>query len=368
MITGPKSSASIYSQVSLNDSPVSPVPFSEARVDRRRFAIAISPSGDGPWKHSFPSADSAVFIVELQNAHSENNAPAAGKVIQNEQSKVEGKTRRQEKEKEKKRGRTRIRSLGLLNKASSDTLAPSAPSSQYGSTSMLGKLFSRREARPLAPQSTSETLGPIVIIGGEKPEHPMLPPQVMISLPSPELNITDGWKCDDGVSVDPKLFRSMSIDLEFVISQPEPSRPTCIPTHLPSFVPEVHESTSVQPQPAVKLSTWTPKRPPSPIPSTMRRNSRVVGPRRFTKYSSPPPPVPALIKCNTSGVQTTSSVPISPPPPPPYQYHSLSKNTQRHALDDEMTIRMHLKARASKSAIYALHDGGISSPTSSIYQ
>jgi hypothetical protein len=68
---------------------------------------------------------------------------------------------------------------------------------------LLGKLFFRREACSPPSRSANESLGPVVIIGVERPDP-------SISLPSPNLNFTDdpgGWKYDgnDGVSVDPKL-------------------------------------------------------------------------------------------------------------------------------------------------------------------
>jgi hypothetical protein len=350
MTSQPKSSASTYSQQSWSNSPVN---FSEARVDRRRFAIAVSPSEDGPWRRPFPSADASVSVVRLRHTEPEYIVPLVRKEVQQKGKDVEGK---------KKRPRdARI--------TKTPTILSAAPRSESRSTRMLDKMFPRRLTRP--PQSASPALGPVIIIEMEQPGLPVLPPRVLLSLPSPELNIIDDLKrLGDGnhsanAAVEWKLTPSRS---QSIAPQPGPSLPTRTPRHPPTLVAGLRES-PVQPQPASDLSTWKPKRPPSPVPPGMRRNSKAKHMRNtLPSHSSPPPPVPALIKYNTSVVpkspRATFSLPLSPPPP--YHFHSLLRPMQSHVVDNEMSLQMILKARASKTATYALHNGGIFSPTLSI--
>jgi hypothetical protein len=356
MTSGPKSSASAYSQGSWGNSPV----FSEARVDRRRFAIAISPSQDGPWKRSFPSADASVSVVGLRHTRSHK---LVENEVQYEGKDVEGK------KKTKKKKRTKDTKLRRT-----PTVLSAAPISESRSTGMFGKMFPRRLTRP--PQSASAALAPVIIIEMEQPRLPALPPQVLVALPSPELNMSDdlarlgGGNDSDNVAVKSNLIPSRyNNELQSIAPRPVSSRSTRKSKRPPSSILNLLES-PVQPKPA-HLSTWRPKRPPSPVPPGMRRNSKVKHmPRTHISLSSPPPPVPAIIKYNK---YNTSVVPRSPratfsipnSPPPPYQLHSLLRPMRGRAPDDDMTLQMFLKARASKSATYALYDGGIFSPTSS---
>jgi hypothetical protein len=342
MTSEPKSSASTYSQGSWTNSPVS---FSEARVNRRRFAIAISPSQDGPWKHPPPSANTSVSAVQLQRARSKKSADN----VQHEGRDVEGK---------KKKKKKRIRNI----RPKTPIILSAAPISHSRSTRMFGRMFPRRMAPP--PQSAGAVLEPVIIIEAEQPRLPALPPQVLVTLPSPELNITDdfAWLGGDDSSV---AIQSRSDELQPIAPRPVTFHPTSKTKSRSSSILKRYES-PVQPKPA-HPSDWKPKRPPSPVPSGMRRNSKAKPMHKtLISLSSPPPPVPALIKYNTSAVpksRATFSIPLSPPPP--YQLHSLLRPMQSRASDNETTLEMYLKARASKSANYALHDGGIFSPTSS---
>jgi len=231
---------------------------------------------------------------------------------------------------------------------------------------MLGKMFPRRLAQP--PQSASAAVGPVIVIEMEQPRLPALPPQVLLTLPSPELNIIDDLKRlgdghdSDDLGLGSKHIPSSPAGLQ---SNPKP-RSSCraqTPKRPPTLVTRLQSP--IQPQPVDDLSNWKPKRPPSPFPPGIRRNTKVKHMRNALS-SSPPPPVPALVNHSTSLVsrspRATFSIPLSPPPP--YQFHSLLRPMQSHVVDNETTLQMILKARASKTATYALHNGGIFSPTS----
>ena len=338
----PKPSASTYSQRSWSNSPVSPVNFSEARVDPRRFAIVISPSQDGPWKRSFSSADAPTSLLKLQETQSESNAPLAGNEFQHEERNVQ-----------EKKERKRTRSLRLKKPLT-------IPRSESMSAGVLGKMFSRRPADPSC--STSAVLDPVVIIGVEQPT---LPPQISISLPSPELNIIDNFEGsggDDGAVVGSRLTG----ELDPIALQPGPSLP-CMPKHLAVSVPELRESTLVIPHSAYYLSTWKPKRPPSPVPRGMRRNSKIKRTGKTVNgHASPPPPVPSLKDDALVPKSHEGNFSIPSSPPPPYMFHSLLESLHDYMPDDEMILRMRLKARASKSATYASHGDGMFSPALSI--
>ena len=343
MTTEPKSSASTYSQGSWGDSPFT---FSEARVDRRRFAIAISPSEDGPWKRPFPSAGASLSEGQV------------GKDVEHE-----GRDAEEKKGKKTRTKNTRLKKIPSILSA--------APFSESRSTWMLGKMFPRRLAQP--PQSASAALGPVVIIEMEQPRLPVLPPQVLLTLPSPELNIVDELKwLGDGNDSDDVALGSMPVSSNPAgpgsqcLTQPRSSLHTQTPKRPPTLVTR-HRQSPAHPHQVDDPSNWKPKRPPSPFPPGMRRNIKVKHMRNTFSSSppSPPPPVPPLVNHSTSVVprsRATFSTPLSPPPP--YQFHSLLKPMQSHVVNNEMTLQMILKARASKTATYALHNGGIFSPTS----
>ncbi|KAF8057092.1 hypothetical protein FPV67DRAFT_1677852 [Lyophyllum atratum] len=94
-------------------------------------------------------------------------------------------------------------------------------------------------------------------------------------------------------------------------------------------------------------STWKPRRPPSPLPKALRKQNKHK--RNATSLShlvvaSPPAPAPA--SC----------------PPSPWGITPGQGRGDSSRWDD---IRLRLRARAMKSSGYAVHDGGIISPTSS---
>ena len=267
----------------------------------------------------------------------ETTTPAGNEVLGEKIAEENSKQKRKKKQKQKEKEKgTRS---PTLKEPSTALLSVSTPESR--ASRMIGKMFPRRLARP--PQSANAVLEPVIVII-QPPPLPLLPPQVSVTLPSPELRITDVLERVGGSESENTTNGS--------------ARP-------PPLHSQLHGS-----QPA-DLAAWKPKRPPSPALLGARRKSRVRHSRRAAICSTSLPPVLALTKHDNSCSVIPSSRPeviltIPNSPPPAYQLHSILKTVKPHVLDGEKSLQAYLKGRAAKSATYVLHDGGIFSPTSSV--
>lgn len=163
------------------------------------------------------------------------------------------------------------------------------------------------------------------------------PPQIMISLPSPKPTIGSSHEMEE---------------LKDVVHFP--------PVVLDESAPRTR---------ATLPSTWTPKRPPSPCPRPRRVHGKHMRntSTHLTTQHSPPPPIPRFRVINPDLIHHTENMSFESTP---YFLHSrlgALHSLEPHApwdgsSEEAASIGMHLKARAMKTATYAIHDGGIISP------
>ncbi|KAG5635195.1 hypothetical protein H0H81_012071 [Sphagnurus paluster] len=325
----PLSSASMYSQASFIPSPAH---FSDEQINPRRFAIARTPLVDGPWTRMAECAveglhsvhlDANVFVLDLHSAAAEPYLPTddseGHNAVPSSDSEAEGFK------------------LDIVGRISDEfflvdfepvaVLAPhtvSEPKPVTAETTkpklkrlrttsgVIGKVFSRLSLHP-PPARAVKTEDQRLI--------PTVPPQIFLSLPSPSLKILSSPKEDCHVKIDNLV------------------------AHYRSTLP----------------STWKPCRPPSPPPKSFRRFRKHK--RNFSSLShlmgaSPPPPLPT-----NAQVLTDRKGPIDGP----FLAFPTSLNEMNGGQELESRwpeIQARLKARAAKSGTYAVHDGGIISPTS----
>jgi len=337
----PKSSASLYSQASYG---LSPPAFSENRLDRRRFGIAMTPAQEGPWtRHvELQSPDANVFMLDLQSATVDTN-PFVGSDEETEQHGLDIKeigAVQEVKVREKKVLKVYAPSETILStKPKGKEISPEATADDVVSkettkanmkkfrmsSRVIGKMFSRLSAH----QSSSRPIDT-----EELPLLPALPPQIQISLPSPGLKFPSSPQDDQGTKNDLRAF---------VLEKNVPGKRSTLP------------------------SAWKPHRPPSPLPKALRKLGKHKGNSSSLAHLvvvSPPPPLPTRAHLVAHPVLADS-------PKAAYQRFS----TPLHSAMDVASpgqdssrwedVRMRLRARALKSDNYAVHDGGIISPTSS---
>ncbi|KAG5641237.1 hypothetical protein DXG03_005681 [Asterophora parasitica] len=311
----PKSSASMYSQASYSLSP--PI-FSETKLDRRRFGISMTPTEPGPWHHPLQSAGASnVFAVDLRSATVLEN-PFMGNEDDVEEASAQEEVLRGVEKKEGMLEQMEPQATTNGNVASQESTNAKLKKLRTSSR-IIGKMLSRLPVhRSNSSRSTSDV---------EQPLLSELPPRILISLPSPGLEIPSGSSQDASTFSTPR------------------NRAT-----LPS--------------------KWKPHRPPSPLPNSLRKHGKHKRNASDLSYliASPPPPLPtptrALILSR-----------LAPPVPKrndlPYLSFStpLSSSTDVPSSGQESSrwaeIQLRLKARALKSSTYAIHDGGIISPTTS---
>ncbi|RDB22086.1 hypothetical protein Hypma_011109 [Hypsizygus marmoreus] len=324
MSAGPKSSASMYSQDSYT---ISPPVFRENKVDRRRFAIAISPSQEVPWIQPGPSlktpSSGQIFLLDLKRSTVELTTNDASS-IKSTEGVVVGQGEAEEKAQEKIVGEiTEV-------KATKDTGNVKANMKKLRiSSKVLGRMLTRLSAHSSSHNGTE---------GSTSEEQPLLPvgppPQILLSLPSPSLNFSLQEKI--------RTPKSGSDNLSFM-----PKNRATLP------------------------STWKPHRPPSPLPKMLRKkHKRATSSLSHLAVASPPPPLPTRplpFRPNHLAPSVTSRTPETMHP----AYASFSTALRSptgfaQAVHDDpwADLQMRLKARALKTATYAIHDGGIISPTS----
>ncbi|KAF9467496.1 hypothetical protein BDZ94DRAFT_1248251 [Collybia nuda] len=204
------------------------------------------------------------------------------------------------------------------------------------STKVFGNMLLRISTPPL-PQTRHTA--------AEESSPPALsepPPQILISLPSPGLNLNHDLPDVSKVTAPPPKRLAFLVD-------PTPRNRSTLP------------------------STWKPKRPPSPLPQSVRKKRGRTKHKRSTLDSpfiphSPLPPLPPL-------VVSTSPVLFEPPQASyinavgfslSHSLHPAAGAASQGDQDDpditDRSVKMYLRARAMKTATYAIHDGGIISP------
>jgi len=348
----PKTSSSLYSQESYY---LSPPAFSEARVNRRRFGLAATPVEEGPWRRPSPlgSADTNVFVLDLKSATVDAN-PFLGsdeEVDDSQPDDVEERVEVQEVKVEEKKvmmvyapAETVLPVIGkpmevVPPRVIEGEEASNAKKRLRMTSKVIGKMLSRLSAHQSTSSRPANT--------DEQPLLPALPPQILISLPSPGLKFPNSptVQDQDALGMGPKD------DLHaFVLEK------------------QMHAAagTAAGAAPGTRStlpSTWKPRRPPSPLPKLLRKHSkqkRNASALSHHVVASPPPPLPprariAAVESSqaVSGYASFSS-PLSSAASP------LGQDASRW--DD---VRMRLRARALKSSGYAIHDGGIISPIAS---
>ncbi|KAG6907298.1 hypothetical protein DXG01_009491 [Tephrocybe rancida] len=318
----PKSSASLYSQASYTTSP--PPVFRENNLDRRRFGITKTPALDGPWSRpvQLDSPATSTFVLDLKSALTLSDDPFM----------VEGEELDDEEDLKKELLDGGIVALEVkksetpapeLEKASKET-ANARMKKLRMSTKVLGKMLSRLSVH----QSTSRRVNT-----DEAPLLPPIAPQILISLPSPGLKMPSSPKEDVVVKKD----------------------------DLRAFVLEKH--TDIPRNRSTMPSTWKPRRPPSPLPKSLRRHGKHKSEMSGLSHlvlTSPPPPLPVRRQIQSTLLLESPKVPFSSFSTP------LNSDVDTKATSPSWAdIQTRLKARASKSSTYAIHNGGMISPTSS---
>ncbi|KAG5649884.1 hypothetical protein H0H81_001650 [Sphagnurus paluster] len=316
----PLSSASMYSQASFIPSPAL---FSNERVNPRRFAIARTPLVDGPWTRIAErvvdglrnvDVNANIFVLDLRSATTEphplthdleGHSPSDSEVKGFKSDIVE-----------------RISDeFVLVDFEPVAVLAPDTVSQPKPLTTettkpklkrlrttsgVIRKMISRLSLHPPPARAVEDEDRQLV---------PTLPPQILLSLPSPSLKILNSLKDERHVKIE-----------------------TLVARHLPS--------------------TWKPCRPPSPLPPRFGKHKRSGSSLSRLIGASPPPPLPT----NTLAL-TGRKGPIDGP----FLAFPTSLNEMNDDQDPEYRwpeIQARLKARAAKGGTYAVHNGGIISPTS----
>ncbi|KAG6833929.1 hypothetical protein H0H87_007940 [Tephrocybe sp. NHM501043] len=314
----PKSSASLYSQASYYATP--PPVLSEDKVDRRRFAIVNTPAQDGPWSRpaQLESPIMNTFVLDLKSATLSSN-PFIGEDDDALEMEME----------EKQAGCDTMVELDVKNAQQGLEMADTSKEATKErtkklrlSTKGLGKMLSRLSIY----QSPSRRVN-----ADESPLLPVQPPQILVSLPSPELKVPNTPKEDNIIQDDLRSF--------------------------------VLEKNADIPRSRAMMSAWKPRRPPSPLPKSLRRYGKHTSDASALAHlviTSPPPPLPVRRRIQ-------STVLLDAPKDPFLKFSTpLSSAAEMSDLNTSPSwadIQMSLKARASKSSTYAVHGGGIFSPT-----
>ncbi|KAG6872218.1 hypothetical protein C0995_011934 [Termitomyces sp. Mi166 len=316
----PISSASFYSQSSYINSP--PV-FSENTLDRRRFGIANTPAQEGPWSRPehLQSAASSIFVLGANPFIGEDEevddrediktklsgSPIGGLVV--ESPKVVPETNHAAL---KEATNARLKKLRM-------------------STRVLGKMLSRLSIHQSSRHANTD----------EAPLTSPMPLQILISLPSSGTDMS-------------------SLSEKGPESQQGPEEDLATQDGLRLLVPE--RNTDIPRELRTRSSTWKPHRPPSPLPRSLRKRGKHMSEASALSHlviTSPPPPLPTRPKIASTVLVEQKpaflsfSMPLS---------NTLDMGPTSPVWAD---IQSRLKARAMKSSTYAIHDGGIISPTSS---
>ncbi|KAF8063480.1 hypothetical protein FPV67DRAFT_1701107 [Lyophyllum atratum] len=334
----PKTSASMYSQESYH---ISPPMFSETRVNRRRFGLAMTPLEEGPWKRAVQPRSAAVnvFVLDLKSATVDVN-PFLGSDEEGEDAQWD-----LEEAREGQQAKMEVKMvmeemvlpvIGRPMEVGPPRMIEEKPSSKEAhdakkkksrmSSRVIGKMISRLSVHPSSSRPIDTE---------DQPLLPALPPQILMTLPSPSLRFMES-------------------------SQDAPSTKD----DLHALALQKHEA--VPRNRSTLPSTWKPRRPPSPLPKALRKQNKHK--RNATSLShlvvaSPPPPLPPRVRpalvelpLDKAGAFQSFSTPSNS------AADVMSPGQDWSRWDD---IRLRLRARALKSSGYAIHDGGIISPTSS---
>ncbi|KAG6868001.1 hypothetical protein C0993_008557 [Termitomyces sp. T159_Od127] len=307
-------SVSVYSQASY---VMSPLVFSETKLDRRRFGIAETPAQEGPWSRPsrLQSASLSVFLLDLKSGV-DNKNPFVG-----EDEKVDNQGD-VEYEPSSDIFVSPVQSPEIVpetNHTTSEATKARLKKLRM-STRVLGKIISR-----LSVHQSSSRLATI----DKAPLLPPTPPQIFISPPSAGIEFprSPGENLEEDRLADKGALRPVAPEKNAEVSRKLRARP----------------------------STWKPHRPPSPLPKSLRRHRKHKSEASVLVVTSPPP-LPTHPKI-------ASTVLID------HQPDSLSFSTPlKNVLTGSTSpiwadIQTRLKARAMKSSAYAIHDGGIISPT-----
>ncbi|KAG5340352.1 hypothetical protein C0989_002082 [Termitomyces sp. Mn162] len=315
----PISSASLYSQASYILSP--PV-FYESQLDRRRFGIANTPAQEGPWSRPKPlqSAVSSVLLLNLKSATGSVN-PFIGK---DERVDNQGDI---EKELPGDSVVSPVvesaRLVPEMNHPTSKEVTNARSKKFRMSTRVLGKMLSRVSFHQSSSRRVDTDKTPLL---------PSTPSQISILLASPGIE-TSG--------------------------SPKPNPKQVIEDNLRSFALE--KNTRIPRKPRTRPSTWTPYRPPSPLPKSLRRRGKLKSEASTSEFLAitSPPPLPTRPKI-APAVLTDSK-------PAFLSFSTLLDRAPNTGITSPVwaDIQMRLKARAMKSSTYAVHNGGIISPSSS---
>lgn len=350
----PKTSASLYSQESYH---LSPPLFSETRVNRRRFGLAMTPAEEGPWKRRRPlqSPDANVFVLDLKSATVDAN-PFIGsdeEVDNSQPDDVEERVEAQEVKAEEKKvlrvyapAETVLPAIGKPMEVGPPRIIENneAANAKLKKLRMISKVIGKMLSRLSAHQSASSPPANT----DEQPLLPALPPQILIALPSPGPKFPNSPQAKDQDG-----FQSTGTkdDLHAFVLEKQ--------LHAAAGM----AAAAVPGNRSTLPSTWKPHRPPSPIPKALRRKhskqKRNASVLAHLVVASPLPPLPPLARVAVESPKAAHgyasfSRPLSSAMSPPGQDASRWND-----------VRMRLKARASKSSGYAIHNGGIISPIAS---
>lgn len=230
--------------------------FSESRIDKRRFGVAFSPSRAGLWQQVPQQApNTPVFVLGLSSEELKYDEFSINGALSSSD----------EEESEKKSAEIgeKLRRRKTTGTVKLKKIYTTAHSQASRSTKVFGKILFRISVHsPSHSQPTSTEECPLSVASES-------PPQILISLPSPRL----------GISLDHDV-QDINNDIP--------------PQQLVILADSVPRTRSTLP------STWKPKRPPSPLPRSLRKKNRVHSKRRHNTSSTPfiphsPPPPPFLL-------------------------------------------------------------------------
>lgn len=328
----PASTASAYSQESYT---LSPVPFRSAKVDKRRFALAIgSANWEGQWSapiRTAQSPDAATFVLDL---HSATLEPEEQDITDNYSA--ETLLKKVDDEEDEKFAKVveekPDHSLKETKKEIVSKEATQAKAQKPRAKSVFGKFFSRRSTRP-----TPQALHAASDEEEDRPLLPSLPPRIEVTLPSPGIKGVHDLPETDITPAD--LVRSL-------------------------------QSANIPGNRATMPSGWKLHRPPSPLPKMLKKNKngykRVAASSALPMAQSPVPPMPNLPKDEASSfsanpVSESECAEDADKVAPLVQ---TSKSRRRTSWTDSF-LQVTVKTRAMQSAYYAPVPEDVLSPPSS---
>lgn len=363
---------SVYSQESF---ALSPLALKDNRINRRRFAILISPSQEGPWSQvarSPQSSDTYVFTldttVRVDVASSPDKRDKADKQIVLRPAKIKSDIEPTPAVKGSTCGVDPKDSIG-------PKLKKSLPSAVFRS---VAKKFALHRPSPLSAQVHSEEQSPRIFDTPPRtfdaplctfelpPRTSDIPPRLFIALPSPELKFSPSFHMMKDV---PKRSTA-PVQSKFCPAR-KPRRPSSpLPVALRKAPKPKNKASSTSyfvmhspppPLPPMPVPVKRAAPRPLPIPPTLLPRHTAVAIKRRT------PPIPSV------GRNPPPRMPLPPLPdtrtrPGPSAlpgFSAPSRGLVRISAVDGVAwgeIQAQLRARALKSATYAIHSGGIISP------